>query len=88
MYACMYVCISVRLVFTTYPKREHSFFYGKEICMGSIGKKVADVVFASYQYLYFNSLQLESMIALLLSHLFQINTSSDVDVFRQTGNVK
>ena len=51
-------------------------------------KRLADVVFASYQYLYFNTLQLESTIALPFSHLFQINRSSDVDVFRQTGNVK
>lgn len=54
----------------------------------SVGKKLADVLFASYQYLYFNTLKLESTIALPFSHLFQINSSSDVDVFRQTGNVK
>ena len=51
-------------------------------------KRLADVVFVSYQYLYFNTLQLESTIALPFSHLFQIKRSSDVDVFRQTGNVK
>ena len=83
---------------TTYLKREHffEFFCGKEVCMESfsldhkrsVGKKLADVVFASYQYLYFNTLKLESTIALPFSHLFQINSSSDVDVFRQTGNVK
>ena len=54
----------------------------------SVAKKLADVVFASYQYLYFSTLQLESTIALPFSYLFQINSSSDVDVFRQTGNVK
>lgn len=83
---------------TTYLKREHffEFFCGKEVCMESfsldrkrsVGKKLADVLFASYQYLYFNTLKLESTIALPFSHLFQINSSSDVDVFRQTGNVK